>query len=130
HRAGRARHDAGAQGGQVVVREVGQVELRDEHGGHPVQRGAALLLDGAQGGRRVEGRGGDDHAGAVGGGREVAHHHAEAVVEGHRDADPVLLAVGDQLPHEVTVVEDVVVGEGGALGEAGGARGVLDVDGV
>jgi hypothetical protein len=95
-----------------------------------VERGAALGGDRAQGGLRVEGRGRDHHAGAVRHGGEVAHHHAEAVVEGHRDADPVQLRVLAQLTDEVTVVEDVPVRQGGALGEAGGARGVLDVDRV
>ena len=33
---------------------VGQ--LGDEHGRHSIQDGAALLLDGGQGGRRLEGR--------------------------------------------------------------------------
>jgi hypothetical protein len=66
----------------------------------------------------------------VAGGREVAHHHAEAVVEGHRDADPVGLGVVAQLADEEPVVEDVVVRERRALRETGGARGVLDVDGV
>ena len=60
----------------------------------------------------------------------VAEHHAEAVVEGHRDADPVLLGVAAALANEEAVVEDVVVGQGGALGEAGGPAGVLDVDRV
>src|SRR5690606_16527395 len=103
------------------------VQFGDEHRRHAVERGAALLLDGLQGGHRVEGGGGDDDAGAVGGGRQVAHDHAEAVVEGHRQTDAVLLAVADGTAHPVAVVEDVVVGEGGPLGEAGGARGVLDV---
>ena len=33
----------------------------------------------------------DHHRGAVAGAAEVGHHHAEAVVEGHRDAEPVLV---------------------------------------
>ena len=36
----------------------------------------------------------------------------------------------DALADEVAVVEDVVVGKGCALGEAGGPRGVLDIDRV
>ena len=62
--------------------------------------------------------------------RQVAHHHAEAVVEGDGDADPVLFGVVAQLADEEAVVEDVVVREGRALREARGARGVLDVDRV
>ena len=61
---------------------------------------------------------------------EVADHHPEAVVQRHRDADPVALGVAEQLADEVGVVEDVVVGERRALREAGGAARVLDVDRV
>ncbi len=61
---------------------------------------------------------------------EVAHHHAEAVVERHRDADPVIGGVSAALADEVAVVEDVVVRQRRTLGEAGSAAGVLDVDRV
>ena len=73
-----------------------------------VQRSSCTARSVAAGSKR---RRRDHHAGAVRGGREVAHHHAEAVVEGHRQADPVLLGVADQLADEVAVVEDVVVAE-------------------
>jgi hypothetical protein len=66
----------------------------------------------------------------VGGAGQVAEDHAEAVVQRHRDADPVRLGVAAALADEEAVVEDVVVRQGGALGEAGGAGGVLDVDRV
>src|ERR1700738_1546654 len=73
--------------------------------------------------------GGEDHAGAVAGAGEVAEHHPEAVIEGHRDADPVGGCVVEPLADEEAVVEDVVVGEGCALREPGRARGVLGVGG-
>jgi len=129
-RAGRARHDAGTQAGQVVRGEARGGQLGDEHGGHPVERGAALGLHGLQRRDRVEGRRGDDHAGPVAGRGQVAHHHAEAVVERHRDADPVRLGVVAQLADEEAVVQDVVVRQRRALRETRGTRGVLDVDGV
>ena len=129
-RARRAGHDAGSHRRQVPRPEVGQRPLGDEHRRHAVERRAPLLGDRVERRGGVEARRRDDRAGTVGGGREVAHDHAEAVVEGHRDADPVLLGVAAQLPHQVAVVEDVVVRERRALGEAGGARRVLDVDRV
>ena len=52
------------------------------------------------------------------------------MVEGHRNADPVVFAVAKRFSDEVAVVEDVVVGEGGAFRKAGGAARVLDIDGV
>ena len=122
-RARRAGHDPGAQGRQVELREVGQLELGDEHRRHAVERRAALVLHrlaasptGSNAARR------DDHRGAVRGAGEVAEHHAEAVVEGHRDADAVVLGVAAPLADEEAVVEDVVVRERRALREAGRAR--------
>ena len=129
-RARRARHDAGAQAGQVVVGEPGRGQLGDEHRRHAVQRGAAFGLYGFQGRGRIEAGRGDDHARAVAGGREIAHDHAEAMVEGHRNADPVCLGVVTQLADEEAVVENVMVRERRALRETGGTGGVLDVDGV
>ena len=128
--ARRARHDAGAHAREVVRRQVGQRPLGDEHRRHAVERRALLVGDRAQGQGRVEAGRRDHHRRAVGGAREVAHHHPEAVVEGHRDADPVLLGVAAGLADEVAVVEDVAVAERRALGEAGRARRVLDVDRV
>jgi hypothetical protein len=66
----------------------------------------------------------------VGDAGEVAEDHAEAVVVGDRDAEAVLRREAHPLADEVAVVEDRVVREGRALGEAGGAGGVLDVDRV
>jgi hypothetical protein len=57
-------------------------------------------------------------------------HHAEAVVQRHRDAQPVVLGEAHGLGDEARVVDDVVVRQRGALGVAGGAAGELDVDGV
>ena len=111
-------------------REVGVRELGDEHRRHAVERRAALLLHRLERRARLEGRAPGDHAGAVGDAAEVAHDHAEAVVERHGDADAVVLRVAAQLADEEPVVEDVVVAERRALGEAGGAARVLDVDRV
>ena len=129
-RAGRARHDAGPEAGQVVGLDAGDRQLGDEHRGDAVKARAALVLYRLERLHRVEGRGRDDHGRAVAGCGQVAHHHAEAVVEGDGNADPVLFGVMAQLADEEAVVEDVVVAKRGALREARCARGVLDVDGV
>ena len=115
---------------EVEFGELGMVELGDEHGGHAVERGAALLGDGLQGGQGIEGFGGIDHGRAMGQAAEIAHHHAEAVIERHGNAQPVVGREPEPAGHEVAVVQDVVVAERGALGVPGGARGELDVDGV
>jgi hypothetical protein len=52
------------------------------------------------------------------------------MIERHRNADPVVLGVAEHLGDEPAVVEDVVVRERRALGKAGGAGGVLDVDDI
>ena len=61
---------------------------------------------------------------------EVADDHAEAVVEGHRYGDPVVVGVLEHIADVVAIVDDVVVGEGGGLGSPSGARGELYVGGV
>ena len=132
-RARRARHHAGAQRAEVVRPRRVRVEygeLGDEHGGHPVERRAALGRDRGQRGRRVERRCRVDDARPSRGGAQIADHHAEDVEQRHRDADPVPLGVPAHLPDDVGVVEDVVVAERGPLGVPGGARRVLDVDRV
>ena len=58
--------------------------------GHAVQRRAALALHRAQHRQRVEALAREDHRGAVRDAAEVADHHAEAVVERHRDAHAVV----------------------------------------
>ena len=127
---GGAGHDAGAQERQVKPGEVGMAELGDEHGGDAVDGGAAFVGYGLQGLERVKVLGGDDHSGAVDDAVEGAHDAAEAVVEGHGDAEAVALVHLHAVADVEGVGEDVVVGEGRALGVAGGAGGVLDVDGV
>ena len=128
HRTRRTGHDPGAQRRQVELAEPLVAELGDEHRRHAVERRAPFVLHGLQGGQRVERGGRVDDRGAVRGAPEVAHHHAEAVVQRYRHAHPVVLGVPAPLADEVAVVEDVAVRQRGALGEAGGAAGVLDVD--
>ena len=116
-RARRAGHDPGAQRGPGRSRrEPGRAELGDEHG--RVRRRARCTArrrpPRASPPDRMPGSG-DHHARAVTGGGQVSHDHAEAVIEGHRHADPVGLGVAADLPDEIAVVEDVVVGQGGAL---------------
>lgn len=90
----------------------------------------AFFGDGAQGQQRIEGIVGINHRAGVGDTAKVAHDHAEAVIQRHRDHQ----AIGGRQPEaftdHVTVVENVVVTEGRALGKTGGAGGVLDVHGL
>ena len=44
-RAGRARHDAFAQAGEIEAVELGMLQFGDEHGGHAVERGGAFVVD-------------------------------------------------------------------------------------
>jgi len=105
-------------------------ELGDEHGGDAVKRGAALGRHRLERGQGLEALGGIDHRRAMRDAGEVAQHHAEAVIERHRDADTILLGELQGFADEKAVVEDVVMGQGRALGRAGGAAGELDVDRV
>ena len=126
----RAGHDARAQCREVVGGEVRQGELGDEHGRHPVEGGSAEVLHGFQRRGRRERPAGDDGGGPVAERRQVPDHHAEAVIEGHRDHHAVVFGVAQLLADRIAVVEDVVVRQRGALREPRGAGGVLQVDGV
>jgi hypothetical protein len=106
------------------------VEFGDEHRGHAVEGGAAVFGDGLQGGERVEPLAGEDDGGTMRHAGERADHHAEAMIHRHRDADEVAVGVVHHFANEEAVVEDVVVGQRGALRQAGGAGGELDVDGI
>jgi hypothetical protein len=64
----------------------------------------------------------------MGGAGEVAQHHAEGVVEGNQVTDAVVIGVAIPFADEEAIVQNVVVGQRGAFGKSGGARGVLDVD--
>ena len=127
-RTGRARHDAGAQRGEVEAREIGMAERRDEHGGDAIERGAAFRLDRFEHRQRIEALARIDHRRAVREAAQIAHHHAEAVIERHRNAELLAGGEADRLADEEAVVEDVVVRKRRALGKAGGAAGELDVD--
>src|SRR5262249_9314030 len=89
-RTWRTGHDPGAQRGKIKLFEFRMIELGDEHGRHSMERGAALLGHRLQRGERIETFAGKYHAGAVGDRREIAEHHAEAMVERHRNAQFVL----------------------------------------
>ena len=129
--AGRARHDAGAQAGQIEAVELRMLQFGDEHGGHAVERGGALGVDRFERGERVELRA---RAGSAPR-RSTTRHHgadhaAEAVVQRHGRADAVLFGGVQRERDRHAVVDQVAVREQHALGRPGGAGGVLDVGDV
>ena len=126
-RAGRARHDAGAQRFQVEARKLGMIEFGDEHRRHAVERGAFFLFDRLQRRQRIKTFAGIDHGRAERDGSEIAHHHAKAVIERHGNADAVLFRQPHRAADEIAVVEDVVMRQRHALGRARGAAGELDI---
>lgn len=92
-----------------------------------MQRGAGLGEQGAEGGGGVEGFRGVDDLGAVGEDGHEAEDEAEAVEERGRAAEGVGGGEAEAVADEARVVDDVVVGEHGGFGEAGGAAGELEV---
>ena len=60
-------------------------------------------------------------------GGEVAHHHAEAVVERHWDTEAVCRRQANGFADKASVVQDIAMGERGAFRKARGAAGELDV---
>src|SRR5262249_359478 len=67
-------------------------------------------------------------AGAMGERREIAEHHAEAMIERHGDTQPVLRRQPHRFADKEPVVENVVVRKRRALRKAGSAGCELDVD--
>src|SRR5689334_14206255 len=103
-------------------------QLSDEHGGHAIQCRAALLFDRSERRLRIEpGRGVYDRR-AAGYAGQIAHHHAETMIErnGYADAvaDRELLSAAD----ERTVVENIAMRKRRAFRLTGGAARELDVD--
>ena len=91
------------------LREIGMVEFGDKHRRHAVKRRATLGFDRLQRRQRIKALARIDHRRAMRKAAEIADHHAEAMIERHRNAQPVALGEPDRLAHEETVVEDVVV---------------------
>ncbi|MPM58024.1 hypothetical protein SDC9_104853 [bioreactor metagenome] len=129
-RARRARHDAGAQRGQIELGKARMIELGNEHGRHAVQARALLGLHRLKHLEGIKAVAGINDGGAVRDAGQIAQHHAEAVVQGHGNAQPVFGREPHALTDEEAVVQNVAVRERGALGETGGATGELDVDRV
>ena len=129
-RASGTGHDPGAQMAQVQRLAFRMVEHGDEHGRHTVHASGFFFGCGLQRGKRLEGGTRINHRGAMGHAAEVTHDHAEAVIQRHRNHQPVMLGELQAFTNHVAVVEDVVVTEGGAFGEPRGARGVLNIDRV
>src|SRR6185295_11819818 len=104
------------------------LELSDEHRRHTVKRRAALLLDGAKAGFGIKRFGRKNDGGAVSESREASQDTAEAVIERHGQADAIVGRILNAFTDGESVVEDVVVRKGRALGRSGRAGGVLNAD--
>ena len=61
---------------------------------------------------------------------DIRQHHAEAVVERHRNAQPVVWRELHEFAGEKAVVQQIVVGQRGSLRRTGGPAGELNVDRV
>ena len=120
----------GAQRRDVELLELGVIEERDEHRRHAVQGRAAFRLHRFEHRLRIEALSRIDHRGAMRDAGEVPEHHAEAVIERHRNAQAIGFREAHRLPDEETVVQDVVVRQRCTFGRAGRARRELDIDRV
>ena len=95
-----------------------------------VQAGALLVLHRLQYGKRLKTVVRIDDGSAVRQTSQIAQHHAKAVVQRHRNAQPVGRRQSHRFADEKAVVQDVAVRQRRALGKAGGAAGELEVDRV
>ena len=106
------------------------IQLGYEHRRYPVQGRAMLLGNGFECLKRAEVWGRKDHRGPMRDASQVSQHHAETMIKRDGNAKPIAMGQAHALADPVTVVEDVVVREHRAFGEARRAGGVLDVDDV
>ncbi len=84
-------------------------------------------MDGLQRGPWIEGPVGQQDRRSGIHRRHGPDHATVAMKQRHRQADPVLFRIVESMGQELPVVHNVVVGQHDALGQAGGAAGVLDV---
>src|SRR6266702_6183267 len=89
-RTRRSRHDARAQTREVVLIELWMLEQCDEHRRDTMKCRATLGLDGIENRAGLEPLAWEDHRGTMRNTRKVANHHAEAMVEGHRDTHSIV----------------------------------------
>src|SRR5262249_760379 len=91
---------------------------------------AALRLNRLQRLQRLERFGWIDHRRRMGHATQIAHHHAEAMVERDRDAHARTTLDSRRLSHEEGIVDQIVMRERRPLRQAGGAAGELDIYGI
>src|SRR5882672_2988542 len=129
-RARRPRHDPSAKRAQIEAREFGVVQLSDEHCGYPVEHVATLCLDRLQGHQRIKGLRRIDHRCPMGDAAEIAHDHAEAVIQRHRDTHARTGLDSGRFAYEEGIVDQIVMRQRRSLRQSGGAAGELDIHGV
>ena len=104
------------------------LQFGDEHRRDAMQYRAALRFDGFQHRQRIEAGRGVNHGDAMDDAHEVAHHHAETMIERHGYAYPITRDRTHCCTAHGCIIEDIAVREGYALGRSGGAAGKLDID--
>src|SRR5207245_1857697 len=80
--------------------------------------------------KRAEVRSGEDHRGAMRHASQVTQDHAETMIKGHWNAEPIAVGQVHPFTRPETVVKNIMVAEHRALGKAGRAGSVLDVDNI
>ena len=102
---------------RVRSRESRMIEFGNEHRRHAdaVHLSACMIPSVAD---RIEPFAGIDHGAAMVTVTEIAHHHAEAMIERHRNADAVLRVEPHGAADEIAIVEDVVMRQRDALGDS------------
>src|SRR5579872_6675180 len=91
--------------------EIRMAEHPDKHGGHTVQGSAFVPTDRGESGTCIEGFAGEDHGRAYRGAGQHPEHHAEAMVEGHGNTEPVGWTQRHRLGAVARVVDDIEMTE-------------------
>src|SRR6266478_2976837 len=112
HDLDRARspgHDSAAKRAEIEAGEFRVVQLGNEHGGYPVEHVATFCFDRFQRFQRIKGLRRIDHRCRMGHTTEIAHHHAETVIQRHGNAHARARLDSRRFSHEKGVVDQVVV---------------------
>ena len=125
---GSTRHDSGTQRRGFVAFKAFVAQFRKKHGWHAVQSGALFQRYRLKGIACIEDGSRKDSGSAVCYTYEVAQYHTETVVKRYRNTKP-LSGLHSHFPTgKIGVVQNIVVGQRGALGASCCAAGELNID--
>src|SRR5688572_2579342 len=126
HGTERACHNPGSETRQIISVKVRLLHFGDEHGRNTIDRRASLAVNDLQNLMRIKVLQRDQRS-SVSIGAEDSNHAAEAMEQGHRQAETVRRCITQAIGKRGTIVQNVTMAQHYSLWKTCGARGVLHV---